>query len=129
MRTWLRKALRKLRELVTKRPRREALSELAVAHAEGKRLLGVRGWMLLTCEGKLIGGLYSGSYVSSRPSAEQVAYAHALLKGETLSIHLMHRHLGANEMSRLCDGEPRALSWCIRIARNSHEVLRAAASP
>ncbi|RCW71798.1 hypothetical protein DES41_104618 [Pseudorhodoferax soli] len=94
MRTSLRKALRKLREFVTMRPRRETLSELAVAHAEGERLLGVRGWMLLTCEGKLIGGPYFGSYVSSRPSAEQVAYAHALLEGETLSIHLMHRHLG-----------------------------------
>jgi hypothetical protein len=94
MRTALGKAMRKLCKLVTRRKRQETLSELAVAHAEGERLLGVRGWMLLTCEGKLTEGPCSGSYVSSRPSAEQIGYAHALLKGETLNIHLMHRHLG-----------------------------------
>ena len=64
--------------------------------AAAESMLGIRAWTLLRSYGRLMCGQHSGRYVSSRPAAEQLDYAHRLLAGETLPIHLMHRHRSGN---------------------------------
>jgi len=59
---------------------------------EAERLLGERSWSLLSSYGKLMDGPRSGSYVSGIPYDDQLAIVHRLVRGETVDVHLMHRH-------------------------------------
>lgn len=72
------------------------LRRMAEVTATAERLLGARGWALLRAYGRLMCGPHSGSYASSRPFDEQIGYVHRLLEGESLDIHLMHRHRSGN---------------------------------
>ena len=64
--------------------------------AEAERLLGGRAWFLLESYGKLMDGTRSGLYVSGLPGEEQLALAKRLIAGETVHVHLMHRHRSGN---------------------------------
>lgn len=64
--------------------------------AEAERLLGDRAWFLLESYGKLMAGRHSGLYVSGLPGEEQLALAKGLIAGETVHVHLMHRHRSGN---------------------------------
>ena len=66
-------------------------------HREAERLLGLRSWLLLSCYGLVTNGPYAGSYVGLRPIAEQIELVHQLARGETVPVHLMHRHAFGNE--------------------------------
>lgn len=67
-----------------------------------KRLLGRRSWSLLSCYGRLMTGPHSGSYVSGVPFALQRELIHRLASGETVPVHLMHKHVsGSSESSSL----------------------------
>jgi hypothetical protein len=58
--------------------------------------LGERAWRLVKSYGKLMGGPYSGRYVSGVPFDVQREIVQKLAAGETLLIHLMHRHRSGN---------------------------------
>ena len=65
-------------------------------------MLGERPWHLLLSYGKLMAGPNAGHYVSALPPEEQLALVNALLAGEMLAVHLMHRHQsGDHETSSL----------------------------
>ena len=67
-----------------------------------ERLLGRRSWFLLSCYGRLMTGPYSGSYVSGVPFTVQRELIHQLTRGETVPVHLMHKHVsGSSESSAL----------------------------
>ena len=57
-----------------------------------KSALGERAWRLVKSYGKLMGGPYSGRYVSGVPFNVQGEIVRELVAGETLLIHLMHTH-------------------------------------
>lgn len=63
---------------------------------EAERLIGKRAWALLSSYGRLMGGPYSGRYVSGVPFAVQLEIVRQLSCGETVPIHLMHRHVSGN---------------------------------
>lgn len=65
---------------------------LIEVHAEAERLLGLRSWFLLSCYGKLMDGPDAGSYVSGIAYDDQLELVRRLVEGETVSVHLMHRH-------------------------------------
>lgn len=64
--------------------------------AEAERLLGDRAWFLLESYGKLMDGPRSGLYVSGLSGEEQLTLAKRLIAGETVHVHLMHRHRSGN---------------------------------
>lgn len=69
-------------------------------YAEG--LLGKRGWFLLRNYGRLMSGPDSGRYVSGLPAHDAREIVDALVRGETVEVHLMHRHVSGNyESSQL----------------------------
>lgn len=61
-----------------------------------ERLLGKRSWALLSCYGRFMTGPHTGSYVSGVPFAVQHEIIHRLARGETVPVHLMHRHVSGN---------------------------------
>ena len=63
---------------------------------EAERVIGERAWLLLTCYGKLMAGPRSGSYVSALAGDEQLKLVRRLQSGETVPVHLMHRHRSGN---------------------------------
>lgn len=65
---------------------------LVEVRLEAECLLGERSWFLLSCYGKLMDGPRAGSYVSGIPSEVQIDIVHRLVRGETIHVHLMHRH-------------------------------------
>lgn len=69
---------------------------------DAEALLGPSGWGLLKTYGRVMTGRFSGRYVSALPSPEVRALLKALQRGETIQVHLMHRHRsGCYESSRL----------------------------
>ena len=69
---------------------------------EAEGLLGDRSWHLLSSFGRLMGGPFSGHYVSGVPFHVQREIVQRLAAGETLLIHLMHTHRsGSYESSSL----------------------------
>jgi len=58
--------------------------------------IGERAWMLLTCYGKFMAPPHSGRYVSALPYEEQLQLVRRLQSGETVPVHLMHRHRSGN---------------------------------
>lgn len=58
--------------------------------AEG--LLGKRAWALLCSYGRLMDGPHAGLYVSGLPYRIQLDIVQRLVHGETVAVHLMHRH-------------------------------------
>lgn len=63
---------------------------------EAERIIGKRAWLLLTCYGKLMAGPHAGSYVSALAGDEQLKLVRRLLSGDTVLVHLMHRHQSGN---------------------------------
>jgi hypothetical protein len=61
-------------------------------HREGERMLGRAAWRLLCGYGRFMNGPHSGSYVSGVPFAVQRDVVARLVRGETVDVHLMHRH-------------------------------------
>lgn len=79
-----------------------SFQKLAVLHVAAELLLGARAWGLLMSYGKLMDGPHAGSYVSGIPLDEQLELVQRLVKGDTLPVHLMHRHRsGCYEVSWL----------------------------
>lgn len=82
------------------------------AHLELQRyaetVLGSRAWTLLRSYGKIMSGPFAGVYVSGLPTDLAYEIVDALVHGQTIHVHLMHRHeSGKNEMSslRFLDGK------------------------
>jgi hypothetical protein len=104
----------KLKELRTRRQSAAALMDAAREwHAlaqQGEALLGRKGWTLLRGYGRMMSGPYSGQYVSALPAAEAAVLLKALQRGETIPVHLMHRHRsGCYEASFLSLADGRLL--------------------
>jgi hypothetical protein len=55
-------------------------------------VLGECSWLLLSCYGKLMTGPQSGSYVGALSTREKWSLVKRLTNGETVDVHLMHRH-------------------------------------
>jgi hypothetical protein len=93
------------REANTKRfdPRvAEAVLAKVELHFYAERLLGARGWPLLSTYGRVTAGPRSGSYVSELPTSEAKQVVDALAQGIQVPVHLTHRHeSGCNESSEL----------------------------
>lgn len=105
-----------------------------------ERLLGLRDWLLLSCYGRLTTGPHAGSHINIRPFVEQLELVHRLYHGETVPVHLMHRHcFGEEEVSSLrwtmdgfvmvlCDREVPAKQYEPRppkaVARESDDILQ-----
>ena len=70
----------------------------------GNAKLGERAWRLLCDFGKLMTGPpHGGLYVSGIPYELAREFVDALVRGETIDVHLMHRHRSGNyEASSLC---------------------------
>lgn len=66
--------------------------------------LGSAQWTMLNRYGKVMnGGPHGGLYVSGLPPDEATKIVDALLTGEIVDVHLMHRHRSGNyEASSLC---------------------------
>lgn len=78
------------------------LFRLIALRQEAERLIGTREWFLLSSYGKLMDGANAGSYVSGLDLEEQLELVRRLVRGETVSVHLMHRHRSGNtEISSL----------------------------
>lgn len=71
---------------------------------EAEELIGERAWALLSSYGRLMDGPYTGLYVSGVPYAVQLDIVQRLSLGETVCVHLMHRHVSG-------DYESSALRW------------------
>lgn len=61
-----------------------------------ENLIGERAWFLLSQYGKLMDGPRAGSYVSGIAADAQLELVRRLAIGETVSVHLMHRHRSGN---------------------------------
>jgi hypothetical protein len=59
---------------------------------EAERVLGARAWSMLSCYGKLMSGPKAGSYVSGLAFNDQNEIVRRLANGETVPVHLMHKH-------------------------------------
>jgi len=68
---------------------------------EAEGLIGSQAWSLLSSYGRVMSGPHSGSYVSGVPFAVQLDLVHRLTSGETVPVHLMHRHRSGAESSWL----------------------------
>jgi hypothetical protein len=90
---------------------KNALKANALVAAHGETLLGRYQWSLLCSFGKCMAGPpYGGQYVSGMPPSEVHKLLHSLEAGETVRIHLMHRHQsGDYESSSLRLGPRREL--------------------
>ena len=67
-----------------------------------KVALGDKNWRLMHSYGRVMSGPHSGLYVSGIPMPAVEAFIDALLSGDEISVHLMHRHVSGNyESSRL----------------------------
>lgn len=84
---------------VSRRPRprmnrrdRAFLAAFLALHKLASESLGERNWSLLQSFGRLMTGRYSGLYVSGIPPQEALSIVEALTRGETVPVHLMHRH-------------------------------------
>lgn len=66
---------------------------------EAEGLIGMRAWALLSSYGRLMDGPHTGRYVSGVPYVVQIEIVQRLVRGETLPIHLMHRHVSGNYQS------------------------------
>lgn len=75
---------------------------------EAESLLGRRGWFLLSSYGKLMSGPYSGRYLSSLATGEQLTLVKKLADGGVVEVHLMHRCRSGN-----CE------AWCLRWAEGA----------
>jgi hypothetical protein len=78
------------------KPESNPLLRFLEVHLEAERLLGERSWSLLSGYGKLMDGPAAGSYVSGIASDAQLELVHRLVRGETIPVHLMHRHRSGN---------------------------------
>lgn len=88
---WLR--LRRDPKQQQEREEREEWEEQLRVAAHGGQVLGAQQWSLLRRFGKCMAGPpHSGLYVSGLPFAEVHRLLDALAAGETVPIHLMHRH-------------------------------------
>jgi len=67
-------------------------ARLAVLRQEAERLIGPHAWFLFSSYGKLMDGPNAGSYVSGLDLEEQLELVRCLASGQTLPVHLMHRH-------------------------------------
>ena len=63
---------------------------------EAEQILGARAWALLCSYWKLMDGPRSGLYVSGISFDDQLAIVHRLANGETVPVHLMHKHKSGN---------------------------------
>ena len=65
-------------------------------------VLGNRNWRLAFSYGRVMSGPHAGLYVSGIPMPAVQAFIEALLRGEEIPVHLMHRYVSGNyESSRL----------------------------
>ncbi len=81
---------------------RAFLASFLALHKLASESLGERNWALLQSFGKLMSGRYSGLYVSGIPPQEARSIVEALIRGEAVPVHLMHRHRsGDSESSSL----------------------------
>ena len=71
-------------------------------YQSASQALGERNWRLVHSYGRVMSGPYSGLYMSGIPMSAVEAFMDALLRGEEIPVHLMHRHVSGNyESSRL----------------------------
>lgn len=75
---------------------RATLKQRLELRCKGEKALGRREWSLLSCYGKLMDGPYAGAYVSGIPHDEQLALVQRLANGQTVPVHLMHKHRSGN---------------------------------
>jgi hypothetical protein len=95
--------------------RHTSITDFAVAMAAGSELdreaselLNPRAWKVLRRYGRIVGGPYSGLYVSGVPVDLQREIVRRLAAGETLLIHLMHTHRSGRHQgsaTRWAEGE------------------------
>ncbi len=80
----------------------QALRARLAMHKSAEVALGSRNWRLLCSYGRVMSGPHSGQYVSGIAMPATQALIQALLRGEEIPVHLMHRHVSGNyESSRL----------------------------
>lgn len=80
----------------------QALRAWLALHQCAAAALGHRNWRRLCSQGRVMAGAHCGQYVSGLPAAQVHALIDALLRGEEIPVHLMHRHRsGHPESSRL----------------------------
>lgn len=75
---------------------RRALEEYGALNEEAEEALGKRNWALLRSYGRMMGGPYSGAYVSGIPVEEVKRLIDELVRGREINVHLMHRHRSGN---------------------------------
>ena len=70
--------------------------------ARAIQALGSRNWSLVSRYGRVMNGEHSGHYFSALPHRYALKLVRALAGGDSVSVHLMHRHVsGCYESSRL----------------------------
>lgn len=64
--------------------------------------MGARNWSLVSRYGRVMDGEHSGRYCSALPHRYALKLVRALAGGDSVPVHLMHRHVsGCYESSRL----------------------------
>ena len=80
----------------------QALRAWLAMHHCAAAALGHRNWRRICSHGRVMSGPHSGQYVSGIPVPAAQALIQALLRGEAIPVHLMHRRRSGNyETSRL----------------------------
>jgi len=85
------------------RPSDELLHDMEMQEA-ARELVGGPAFWLMHGYGRVMAGPRSGRYISGLPGEEQLELAQRLSRGETIPVHLMHRHQSGNY-------ESSALRW------------------
>jgi hypothetical protein len=74
-------------------PAAQALLRLAALRVRAERVLGPVAWLMLSRFGRVTSGRFTGRYVSGLPVSVAEGLVMALARGETVQVHLMHRHV------------------------------------
>ena len=70
----------------------ESLAQRADLQTYAESVLGARCWSLPSAYGRVMSGPDTGLYVSGLPAATARGLVDALIRGERIHVHLMHRH-------------------------------------
>lgn len=90
----------------------QMLLQLAGLRARAERALGPAAWLLLRRYGRVTSGEFSGRYVSGLPVNVAEGLVSALVRGETVQVHLMHR-----KVSGVAPSPPKLSSLRLRDGR------------
>jgi len=81
------------------RAERKLFKTFLELHTTAAATLGEHNWFLLQTYGRIMQGPSGGLYVGGISMDEALSLVHALARGESVPVHLMHRHRSGSNLS------------------------------